>query len=273
MGPKTITGSEELAKSIKKRRNELGMTIAEAAALANVGTKTWSRYEAGASIRKDKITGVYKTLKWPMPYENAEPANETKLDINQYMTHEAWSTFILNTFGKYAATSFAIGSDILLDELQEDIEALSLLPRGTHIGELNSSWIDYLMPPQFLTRYDYDLLYALRCTVIRLRKYAHSGIPLKAHSVIEELAFYLITEESRSLMEELNPLSDSDTDSIFEDYYDEENDTELYSYWDEWIFDLFDDADILTYLYSDYYLDSDHNYHFDHWFECQFYAD
>ena len=51
MAQKTIQGNEFLAKQIKLRRKELGLTIEEAASRAGVGTKTWCRYEAGESIR------------------------------------------------------------------------------------------------------------------------------------------------------------------------------------------------------------------------------
>ena len=54
MAQKTIQGSKTLASQIKSRRNELGLTIEESASRAGVGTKTWCRYEAGESIRKDK---------------------------------------------------------------------------------------------------------------------------------------------------------------------------------------------------------------------------
>ena len=47
MAQKKIQGSEDLARQIKSRRNELVLTIEEAASRAGVGTKTWSRYEAG----------------------------------------------------------------------------------------------------------------------------------------------------------------------------------------------------------------------------------
>ena len=57
MGQKTIMGSPELANSIKLRRNELGLTIEEAARKAGVGTKTWCRYEAGGAVRRDKGKG------------------------------------------------------------------------------------------------------------------------------------------------------------------------------------------------------------------------
>lgn len=64
MAQKTIQGNKELARQIKSRRNELGLTIEEAASRAGVGTKTWCRYEAGESIRMDKCKGVCKALNW-----------------------------------------------------------------------------------------------------------------------------------------------------------------------------------------------------------------
>ena len=60
---KTIKGSEQLGKKIKKRREELNLTIEEAASRANVGTKTWYRYESGESIRKEKCRGISKSQK------------------------------------------------------------------------------------------------------------------------------------------------------------------------------------------------------------------
>ena len=60
MAQKSVKGNEKLAKAIKTRRNELELTIEEAATRAGVGTKTWCRYEAGESIRRDKYKGVCK---------------------------------------------------------------------------------------------------------------------------------------------------------------------------------------------------------------------
>lgn len=42
---------------------------------------------------------------------------------------------------------------------------------------------------------------------------------------------------------------------------------------EEWVFDLFDDMDIISFLYSDVYLDSEHPYHFCHWNDQQFYME
>jgi transcriptional regulator with XRE-family HTH domain len=258
MGQKSISGSLALGKAIRKRRNELNLTIEGAASKAGVGTKTWSRYEAGESIRLDKSKGICKVLNWhSFPQEDSD-ADDT-FDVNDYKKHEAWSSYLAEGFGEIAAVSFVIGSDILLDNLQQDIDELSSMPKGSHIGELGVSWLETDLPPQFLMRYDYDFLYHLRSVVIQFRAAAPSGTQIIAHSVIEELALYLMMENSQFLMEAM------DINTEFED-------DDLYDNRDSWAFDIFDDMDIVTFLYSDWFLDSRHPYHFDHWLEQQFYC-
>ncbi len=259
MGQRSVKGNLELAKSIKLRRNELNLTIEEAASKAGVGTKTWSRYESGESIRNDKFRGVCKALNWRSLPGIGESETSDILDFEKYRTHDAWSPYLMDTFGKLAAISFVIGSDILLDNLQEDMEELSSMPRGSHIGEIDVSWVKTSLPSQFLMRYDYDFLYILRDTLTRFRLQAPLGNAIIAHSIIEELALYLIVEESRILMESI------ETDM-------EDDDIEGYGNWDEWIFEIFDDMDLITFLFSDIYLFNDNAYHFDHWLERQFYC-
>ena len=181
------------------------------------------------------------------------------LNLGEYKHHEAWSQYLAKTYGIAEAASFVIGSDILLDHVEEDMQALASKPRGTHIGEIGISFLEDLLPPQFLMRYDYDFLYALRTKINSLRTTAHLGNPIIAHSVLEELTLYLIVEESRFLMESIE-LNDESSD----EYCDNQ--------WDQWIFDIFDDMDLLTWLYSDIYLDNDNVYHFDHWLKRQFYC-
>ena len=260
MAQKSIKGSLKLGEFIKLRRNELNLTIEEAASKAGVGTKTWSRYESGESIRKDKCRGVCKALSWHSFPEGEESNTNNTLDLDEYKNHKAWSSYIMENFGASAAISFVIGSDILHDNLQEDLEALSSMPRGSHVGEIDISWVAASLPPQFLMRYDYDFLYILLDTVNRFRSQAPMGNQIIAHSVIEELALYLIVEESRFLMESIKL------------NIEEDDDVEDYDAWDEWIFDIFDDMDVVTFLYSDIYLDNDHTYHFNHWLERQFYC-
>jgi len=288
MPPRTITGSLKIGGAIKYRRNELNLTIEEAASKAGIGTKTWSRYESGESIRKDKVSGLCKALKWKtIPDMDAGVVDTnffTEADFDEYKKSEAWSPYLMERFGKYAALSFVIGSDILLDEINEDLAALSGMPRGSHIGEIPSSFIASSMPEQFLMRYDYEFMWALRNTLIRLRKTARYSDNLIAHRVIDELVLYLILEESRFMMEEME--FDCKTGNIEVDDNDEydyacddedENDYEdedRFAGWDDWAFRIFDDMEVVTYLYSDLFiLGPGDTYHFDNWFEQQFYVD
>jgi len=258
MAQKTIQGNENLAHQIKLRRNQLGLTIEEAASRAGVGTKTWSRYEAGESIRIDKCKGICKALNWynfPQPIEEGEQS----ISIQEYKKHKAWSQFLEHTFGTNAAMSFASGSDILYDNINEDIAKLASMPSGSHIGQLDMSWLYDSLPAQFLMHYDYEFLYRMKCTLCKLIRDANNGLPITAHSVMEELIFYLCNEESSILIELSGGIDEF------------ENNDFIYS--KEWLFDLFGDMDIITFLYSDMYLNSDHPYHFSHWDDQQFYTD
>ena len=252
MAQRSIQGGEELAKRIRQRRNELNLTIEEAAQRAGVGTKTWSRYEAGESIRTDKYKGVCRALNW-RDFSESEGSTGEKSFREAYKDHEAWSPFLAENYGDVAAAAFAAGSDILLDYIEQDLSELASMPAGSHMGQLNVSFLCGDLPPQFLMRYNYDFLYRMRSTLLQMRMRAGGGASMVAHSVMEELIFYLCNEEAKVLV----------------DLSEEENLDEL----DDWVFDLFDDIDIITCLYSDKYLDNDHPYHFDRWSERQFYKD
>lgn len=257
MAQKTIQGNDELARKIRLRRNELHLTIEEAALRAGVGTKTWSRYEAGESIRKDKCKGVCKALNW-RSFPDGENETNKKSMVEEYRSHEAWSQFLEDNYGPRAAMSFAAGSDMLLDYIEQDLLDLASMPSGSHIGQLDTSFINGELPSQFLLRYDYDFLYQMRSTLLQLRKRAESGMPMTAHSIMEELIIYLCSQEAKALIE-----ISGGTDEIGDD--------EEFCDSGDWVFDLFDDMDIITFLYSDWYLDEDHPFHFAHWNEQQFY--
>lgn len=252
MANKSVQGNEKLAKAIKMRRNELDLTIEEAARRAGVGTKTWCRYEAGESIRKDKYKGVCKALNW-RGFLDAEIESDTLSIINEYKEHEAWSKYIADNFGDGAAASFAIGSDILLDYVKDDMAELKKMPKGTHIGQINISYVEYELPQQFYVNYDYDFMYAMYITIIHFREMANRGTEIIAHTVLEELVLYLIMEESRTLLED--------------------NDCEESDGWEDWVFDIFGDMDIITCLYSNEYLTEDCIYHFKYWMKNQFYCE
>lgn len=258
MSQQTIKGTPKLAEAIRNRRKELGLTIEDAAIKAGVGTKTWCRYEAGEAIRRDKSKGLCKALNWHV-LPGTPDDNNVEFNLEDYKKHTAWSNYICDRFGEAAAVSFVIGSDLVLDYLEEDLNELSQMPRGTHVGQLPVSAMKDILPEQFLMQYDYEFIYHLKITVERLRETARHSNYFQAHSVMQELAIYLFVEESKFLMEcmipEMEDLGVSGMDM-----------------WDEWVFDLFEDMDIVTCLYSDDYLIPDHIYHFDHWAEYQFHT-
>lgn len=248
MGPRKIQGNKKLAEEIKSRRIDLGMTIEEAAQKAGVGIKTWCRYEAGESIRADKYNGVCKALNW-RGFNN----EEKKIDIPNYKKHKHWSKYLEEEFGVNAAASFVIGSDILRDDINQDIFELSRMPKETHIGQVECSMLADLLPCQFLMRYDYDFVYIMKIQLEKLCRCVEDGGVIVVHSVLDELLLYLIVQEATVLMDEV--------------------DIEDNSEWGEWIYDVFGDEDIELVLYSDYYVDEDNIYHFNHWVEQQFYCD
>ena len=248
MAQRTIQGGTDLAKQIRKRRNELGMTIEEAAYRANVGTKTWCRYEAGGSIREDKCKGICKALNWRNIPDQEMTA---ELSMDTYREGTAWSRFLEKEFGAEAAIDFAMGSDVLLDHIKEDLSELSSMPKGAHIGQIDTSWIKDDLPEQFLVEYDYDFLFNMKCELLRMRFIANSGREMTAHTVLQELILYLCHEEALALRE-VGIGGTPKTDS------------------NEWVFDLFGDMDIVTCLYSDTYIQEDNIYHFSHWNERQF---
>lgn len=259
MAQRSIQGDQELARKIKQRRNELNLTIEEAASRAGVGTKTWSRYEAGESIRLDKCRGICKALNWrDFPDEKSDA--EKKSLVEEYRDHEAWSQFLADNYGSGAAVAFAAGSDILLDYINQDQSDLVSMPFGSHIGQLSTSFISEELPPQFLMRYDYDFLYNMKCVLLQLRWRAKHGTPMTAHSILEELIIYLCNEEAQAFIK----VSAGADDLVDNEELDDSED---------WVFNMFDDMDMITFLYSDEYLTEDHPFHFMHWCDQQFYMD
>ena len=252
MAKKSIGGSMELAKKIRARRNELGLTIEEAARRADVGIKTWCRYEAGEPIRQDKCKGVCKALNWKLL--PAEDEADIPFEEENYRAHKAWSEYLEKNFGEIAAVSFVIGSDILLDYIREDMRELASRDKGTHIGQLNASYLASILPPQFLMEYNYEFLYRMKASLIGLRSRAELGADMRARNVLEEIIYVLVVDESEFLVE-----SDSRLD-VEED-------------WKEWVYDLLEDEDVLAFLYSNAYVSQDNSYHFSHWMEEIYYAD
>jgi transcriptional regulator with XRE-family HTH domain len=257
MVPRTIAGSTNTGTAIRSRRLALGLSVEDVAKRAGVGSKTWSRYESGASIRVDKVRGVCRALGWVQLPDNVDIEDDASAGWIHRVDkdHPAWSDALEKGFGRSCAVIFAVGSDILGDSAAEDLEALSKEPRWTHIGQLSASMLDGLLPPQFVTRYDYEFIYSLKSAVDSLRKRFAIGA-LVANSVIEELALYLIFRHAEVLSE----YSDELLGEVDE--------------WIEWVGDILGDIDVVTFLYSTgIVLAPSAAYHFGHWLEPQFWQE
>lgn len=176
--------------------------------------------------------------------------------LDEYRKSESWSIYLEKQYGVGAAFAFCVGSDLLWDYLREDLSELAAMPRGSHIGQLEFSMIRDDMPEQFLTRYDYEFLYVLKSRLQRLRMFAGAGTEMIAHSVLEELIFFLCNEQAKVYI-------DIQKDSLPKKLIKEYDDT--------WIFDLFDDMDIVTCLYSGFAMPEDSIYHFNHWMQDEFF--
>ena len=251
MSCKSIPNNQVMAKKITPRRNELNLTIEEAATKANVGIKTWCRYETGGAIRQDKYKGVCRALNW-MDLADDGVGENIFTGVLRTKNHEAWSVYIENMFGEEAAAAFAIGSDILLDYVEDELNKLASLPKGSHIGQNPLSYLAHMLPEQFLMEYDYEFLYGFKQQLIKMRACAGNGSKLIAHSVLEEILIYLIVNEARYVLE-------IDEISIKSDFKD-------------WAFDFFEDMDVVTYLYSDMYVEEEDVYHFKYWMKRQFHC-
>lgn len=259
MPTQTVSGNNTRGEAIRRRRTELGLTIGEAAQKASVGTQTWARYEKGGTIRRDKVPGICRTLKWKN-LSDAVEAPRTLPSLDSMRGDPHWPKDIERTNGPYAAASLVIGSALLMDDLAEDSAELRSLPRGTHIGQLGASWIASEMPPRFLTRYDYELVYELRLTLDHMRGMTQSGLHFTPHRVLDEIMLHLIVEEARPLMEEA-----ATEYGVTED--------EAFKAWDAWVADTCGDDDIETLLFSEAVpCDECSPYHFSRWLERQFHV-
>lgn len=254
MPPRTTPGSRELGEAIRARREELNMSIEDAAQRAGVGSETWRRYEVGSNIRQDKVRSICGALRWrTLP---AGPTGET--DDNAEENH--WATFDVRAsdwyveelelnYGVDAAKLFAWGSTAVLDEIQQDLDELSRKPRGTHLGELDVSWIDGDLPPQWLTRYDYAFLFRLKATVEQLRRQAVEAgsvlTPRLGQTIGEAIGLRLIMSQG----------------DVYVDLYDSDTGD-----WEDWLDDMVEFDWILPLMYAGQYVDDPGPFGIDNWF-------
>ena len=186
-----------------------------------------------------------------------QPVTNNTLSVCEYRSHKAWSKYLEKYFGSWAALSFAFGSDALLNDIEQDLSTLKTMPAGAHLSDIVSALED-MLPPQFTEHYDSVFLAHMKDVLISLLEKAGRGESMVAHTVLEELLIYLCNEET------IGYLDATGDEVIFDRKKDARN--------DDWLYDLFDDMDIVSCLYSGFTLPADHIYHFIHWDEMQFYT-
>ena len=248
-------GSPELGAAIKNRREELGLTVAEAARAADMSTQTWKKYESGGSVRNDKIYGICIALDWDrLPGMEKSPMDEMEektIPVSIFQEDDAWSSEIAEKYGDGTAVAFVLGSSLLLEELENDLDQLSKMPRGTHIGMLKHSWLTDMLPDQFLMSYDYDFIYYWSTVIFDLRdRAANPDVTLMTNTLLEDISLFLIMEESDLIIDKILP----------KDAYKEEN----------WAFYYIGDPKFLDHFFNGgAYIPRSSPYHFDHWAEDQ----
>ncbi len=219
-------------------------------------------------IAPDVLAGI---LDWgskgagPQDVPHPEMADEedgamSPREFRKYMKHNAWSQFLADEFGYEAAIAFANASDMLLDQMNESLYDLSSMSRGTHAGQLDFNGISEMLPRQFAMRYDYEFIYWLKSVLLQYRYRAKQGMEMYAHTVAEELILYLCLQHIEIFIDMNQDMTEEEQEEFNEPDYST-----------EWVFDLLGDMDIVTYLYSDFYLAEQHPYHISRWGEPQFY--
>lgn len=143
------------------------MTIESAARSAAVGSETWRRWEAGGAVRADKLQGLLKVLRLPSLDHLAEESDEVAgVDIKDDLAKLPAS---IRDLGELAVV-FMVGLDLLVDGLDQDMEELAGMPRGSHLGQLHVSMIGDYLPDRWLTRYDHEFCWRLKSALHGMRQ-------------------------------------------------------------------------------------------------------
>lgn len=166
MPPKTIELTVEQAASIRARREERGLTIEAAARAGGVGSETWRRWEGGSAVRLDKLPGLLKVLRISTLDQLMESKAEgSRIDLRGDVAKLPAS---LRDLGEIAAV-FMAGLEILSDSVNNDIEELATMPRGSHVGQLSISMLLEHLPDRWTTRYDHEFCWRLKSSLSGMR--------------------------------------------------------------------------------------------------------
>lgn len=204
--------------------------------------------------------------------------NENFSDMIDAMKEsDTWSPTLAEQAGEIAAASFCFGSDLLFDLIKDSMRDAIDCPNGTALSDIKyvsfANVLADMLPKQFARCYDLSFLVQMKGVLENLR----ASIPraknrVCAHTVMEEVILYLIMKISEDIGGVYDLYSSDDNHEISnENNEDSMQDEDFDHILDTWVFDVFNDADIITYLYSDINLPEEHAYHFSHWREPRFY--
>lgn len=173
-----------------------------------------------------------------------------------------WSQWLEDNYSCLAAWSFATGAYILMDEMKEDIR---LMEEEAVTDAEALETVDFL-PPAYMKYYDVNFMKKLYALLVHLRERAVNGKEMMAHSIAEELLFRACALEAITYAEISLPTR----------FFGEMKNLGFYSDWyEEWIYNMFDDEDVETFFFSgevsDYLLGKISPSDLDHWFDHIFY--
>ena len=198
--------------------------------------------------------------------------------IEEHRSSPIWPKEFERKFGTGAALSFFIGIEELQCEADEALIELEDMSEESLLEDTGTV-LDCWLPPCFEDRYDAGFV---RKFLERVTWWKENPGELKfgcAHTVVDEIILTIAQDCGKDWIKTM--LVDYPSlDKILypEDEHDEEPDDESYNadYWG-WAYDLFDDADVAwlwdhpAFVENPLVAIEGTTYHFDHWFEPQFY--
>lgn len=190
-----------------------------------------------------------------------------------------WSTTLAEEYGELAAFTMALGMDVLFDDIKETIEILAKAPTGATCYDYEDDlpWDCYSIPEAFGRFYTVDFFRQLLKVIESIRECLITNGELVAHSVAEEMCIFLAVQHAWGVLSlEKVPQSlfkigcyeqdvIAETPELATDRSEPIGKDEAV----DWVFDLFDDSDLLL-LYKLKSKDVDG---VAYWFEKRFWMD
>lgn len=271
---------EQLKDNIRKRREELGLTVEEAAGKVGVSAEDWARWEEEGAVRMERIEALTNLLgEEVLKYYQPEFCI---FDLDEFRSRPYWSSYLEKEHGIAVAVAFVYGYEMLHDHILDDIDSLRSLPEGSLLRDHEWSQLIDMLPDAFEDRYDMAFLLRLQSANDAFAKAAGEGKRIIAHTVLEELTLLLNNLLSQVMMEiegtaalkelftdQMNAEEAEEKDDDYFDNWPPENYLNV-SAWQDWVYNVLGDDDIGLFLYTDC-MPVIPEYHYDNWLLPQFY--